>query len=169
MPRGPAQEQVIEDAVAVAGVAPSDIDYMEAHGTGAELGDSIELRAISAVYGRERDAERPLLLGSVKTNIGHTEWASGMTSIIKVVMAMHRGTIPAHLHFRNPNPHFEWDRMPVRVASERIAWPDTNGRLSLAAVNAFGLSGSEERRRIAIPSYAFQRRSFWGRSSNGLR
>ncbi|MCY3660833.1 MAG: SDR family NAD(P)-dependent oxidoreductase [Caldilineaceae bacterium] len=152
VPRGPAQEQVIEDALAVAGVAPSDIDYMEAHGAGTELGDSIELRAISAVYGREREAERPLLLGSVKTNIGHTEWASGMASIIKIVMAMNRRAIPAHLHFRNPNPNFEWDRMPVRVTSEMIAWPDTNGRQSLAAVNAFGLSGSNAH--VILESYA---------------
>ncbi len=152
VPRGPAQEQVIEDALAVAGVAPLDIDYMEAHGAGTELGDSIELRAISAVYGRERAAERPLLLGSVKTNIGHTEWASGMASIIKVVMAMNRGAIPAHLHFRNPNPNFEWDRMPVRVTSEMIAWPDTNGRPPLAAVNAFGLSGSNAH--VILEGYA---------------
>ena len=142
VPRGPAQEQVIEDALAMAGVAPSEIDYMEAHGAGTELGDSIELRAISAIYSQGRDTERPLLLGSVKTNIGHTEWASGMASIIKVVMAMNRGTIPAHLHFRNPNPNFEWDCMPVRVTSEMIPWPDANGRPCLAAVNAFGLSGS---------------------------
>ena len=152
VPRGPAQEQVIEDALAVAGVAPSDIDYMEAHGAGTELGDSIELRAISAVYGRGREAERPLLLGSVKTNIGHTEWASGMASIIKVVMAMNHRTIPAHLHFRNPNPNFEWDRLPVRVIPEMTAWPETNGRPSLAAVNAFGLSGSNAH--IILEGYA---------------
>ena len=152
VPRGPAQEQVIEDALAAAGVAPSDIDYMEAHGAGTELGDSIELRALSAVYGRGRDAERPLLLGSVKTNIGHTEWASGMASIIKVVMAMNRRAIPAHLHFQNPNPNFEWDRMAVRVTSETTAWPETNGRPSLAAVNAFGLSGSNAH--VILEGYA---------------
>ena len=152
VPRGPAQEQVIEDALAVAGVAPSNIDYLEAHGAGTELGDSIELRAISAVYGRGREAERPLLLGSVKTNIGHTEWASGMASIIKVVMAMNHRAIPAHLHFRNPNPNFEWDRMPVRVIPEMTAWPETNGRPSLGAVNAFGLSGSNAH--VILEGYA---------------
>ncbi|MXZ43061.1 MAG: acyltransferase domain-containing protein, partial [Caldilineaceae bacterium SB0666_bin_21] len=142
VPRGPTQEKVIEDALAAAGVAPSDIDYLEAHGAGTELGDSIELRAISAVYGRDREAERPLLLGSVKTNIGHSEWASGMASIIKAVLAMNSGIIPAHLHFRSPNPNFEWEHMPVRITSEMIAWPDTKGRPPLAGVNAFGLSGS---------------------------
>ena len=142
VPRGPTQEKVIEDALAAAGVAPSDIDYLEAHGAGTELGDSIELRAIAAVYGRDREAERPLLLGSVKTNIGHSEWASGMASIIKAVLAMNSGIIPAHLHFRSPNPNFEWEHMPVRITSEMIAWPDTKGRPPLAGVNAFGLSGS---------------------------
>lgn len=123
-------------------MAPLDIDYLEAHGAGTELGDSLELRAIAAVYGRDRKAERPLLLGSVKTNIEHSEWASGMASIIKAVLAMNSGVIPAHLHFRNPNPNFEWARMPVRIISEMIAWPDTKGRPPLAGGNAFGLSGS---------------------------
>ena len=141
-PRGPAQERVIEDALANAGVAPSDVDYMEAHGTGTELGDSIELRALASVYGRGRDAERPLLMGSVKTNIGHTEWAAGMASLIKAVLAMHRGVIPPHLHFRDPNPNFDWERMPVRVTSDTTPWPTPSDRPPLSAVNAFGLSGA---------------------------
>ncbi len=142
VPNGPAQEVVISDALARAGVAPSEVDYLEAHGTGTELGDSIELRAVSAVYGQDRDAEKPLLIGSVKTNIGHLEWASGMASIIKAVLAMNRGVIPAHLHFQQPNPELDWDQMPVKVTSEPTSWPAVPGRPPLAAVNAFGLSGT---------------------------
>ena len=142
VPNGPAQERVMEEALALAGVGPSDVDYLEAHGTGTELGDSIELRALASVYGRDRNADSPLLLGSVKTNIGHTEWASGMASIIKAVLAMQRGVIPAHLHFRNPNPNLDWKQLPVRITSEKIAWPATPDRAPLSAVNSFGLSGT---------------------------
>ena len=142
VPNGPAQERLMEDALARAGVQPSEVDYVEAHGTGTELGDSIELRALSSVYGRGRGAENPLLMGSVKTNIGHAEWAAGMASVIKAVMSMHRGIIPAHLHFQNPSPHFDWDRMPIRITSEMTGWPVVSGRPPLSAVNAFGLSGT---------------------------
>ena len=142
VPNGPAQERLIEEALARAGVAPSEVDYLEAHATGTELGDSIELRAIASAYGQGREAERPLLVGSVKTNIGHSEWAAGMASVIKAVLSMHRGVIPAHLHFREPNPNFDWDRMPIRITSEMTEWPVLPDRPPLAAVNAFGLSGS---------------------------
>ena len=152
VPNGPAQEVVISDALARAGVAPSEVDYLEAHGTGTELGDSIELRAVSAVYGKDRDAEKPLLIGSVKTNIGHLEWASGMASIIKAVLAMNRGVIPAHLHFQQPNPELDWDRMTVRVTSEQTPWPAVSGRAPLAAVNAFGLSGTNAH--VVLEGYA---------------
>ena len=142
VPNGPAQERLIEDALARAGVAPSDVDYLEAHATGTDLGDSIELRAVTSVYGRGREAGRPLLVGSVKTNIGHSEWAAGMAGVMKAVLAMNRGVIPPHLHFREPNPNFDWDRMPVRVTSETTAWPALPDRPPLSAVNAFGLSGA---------------------------
>ena len=142
VPNGPAQERVMEEALARAGVSPADIDYLEAHGTGTELGDSIELRALASVYGRDREPERPLLLGSVKTNIGHAEWASGMASIIKAIMAMGRGVIPAHLHFNEPNPNFDWQQMPVHITSEQTAWPRLPDRPPLSAVNSFGLSGT---------------------------
>ena len=142
VPNGPAQERVMEEALARAGVSPADVDYLEAHGTGTELGDSIELRALASVYGRGREPERPLLLGSVKTNIGHAEWASGMASIIKAIMAMGKGVIPAHLHFNEPNPNFDWQKMPVHITSEQTAWPRLPGRRPLSAVNSFGLSGT---------------------------
>ncbi len=157
VPNGPAQERLIGDALARAGVAPSDVDYLEAHATGTELGDSIELRAVASAYGKGREAGRPLLVGSVKTNIGHSEWAAGMASVMKAVLAMNRGVIPAHLHFEDPNPNFDWDRMPVRVASEMTAWPDSPDRPPLAAVNAFGLSGSNAH--VVLEGY--------GRPANG--
>ena len=123
VPNGPAQERVMEDALARAGIDPAEVDYMEAHGTGTNLGDSIELRALASVYGRGREAERPLLVGSVKTNIGHAEWAAGMASVMKAVMAMHKGVIPAHLHFSEPNPNFDWDRNahPNNLGADAVA------------------------------------------------
>ncbi len=142
VPNGPAQERAMEEALAKAGVAPAEVDYVEAHGTGTELGDSIELRALASVYGKGREAERPLLLGSVKTNIGHTEWSSGMASIIKAVMAMQKGVIPAHLHFNAPNPNFDWRQLPVQITSEQIAWPLAAERPPRSAVNSFGMSGT---------------------------
>ncbi len=142
VPNGPAQERVIEEALAQAGVQPSDVDYLEAHGAGSELGDPIEVQAAAAVYGRERDGDRPLLIGSVKTNIGHLESAAGVAALIKVVLAMRRGLIPKHLHFSDPNPHLDWDRLPVRVVSEATDWPSTPDRPPLAGVSAFGISGT---------------------------
>ena len=142
LPYGPAQERVIEAALLQAGVQPSDVDYLEAHGTGSELGDPIEVQSAAAVYGRARDGDRPLLIGSVKTNIGHLESAAGVAALIKVVLAMRHGLIPKHLNFRNPNPHLDWDRLPVRVVSEAMNWPSTQERQPLAGVSAFGISGA---------------------------
>ncbi len=142
VPNGPAQERVMEDALARAGVDPSKIDYLEAHGTGTDLGDSIELRALASVYRRGRESERPLLVGSVKTNIGHAEWAAGMASVIKSLLAMHKGVIPAHLHFKEPNPNFDWGQMPVTITSKQTPWPLRDGGQPLSAVNSFGLSGT---------------------------
>ena len=130
------------EALAQAGVAPSQVDYLEAHATGSQLGDPIELRAAAAVYGDGRPGDRPLLVGSVKSNIGHAEWAAGVAAFIKTVLSMNRGVVPPHLHLRNPNPHVEWDRIPVRISSEKEAWPIDSGRPPLAGVNAFGLSGT---------------------------
>ena len=142
VPNGPAQESAIEEALSRAGVAPAGVDYLEAHGTASGLGDPIEVRAAAAVYGKGRDAARPLLIGTVKTNIGHLEAAAGVAGIIKVVLAMHRGVIPKHLHFDAPNPHLDWDRLPVRVTSKSTQWPLDGGRPPRAAVSAFGISGT---------------------------
>ena len=142
VPNGPAQERVIEQALSRAGVPPAEVDYLEAHGAGSALGDPIEVQAASAVYGRGREEDRPLLIGSVKTNIGHLETAAGVAGLIKTVLAMRRGRIPRQLHFHDPNPHLDWERLPVRVTSEATDWPLRPDRPPRAAVSAFGVSGT---------------------------
>ena len=142
VPNGPAQERVIEQALSRAGVPPSEVDYLEAHGAGSALGDPIEVQAAAAVYGRGREADRPLLIGSVKTNIGHLETAAGVAGLIKTVLAMKRRLIPRQLHFRDPNPHLDWERLPVRVTAEDTDWPLRPDRPPRAAVSAFGVSGT---------------------------
>lgn len=136
------QERVIEDALARASVAPSQVDYLEAHGTGTKLGDPVEIAAAASVYGRGRDGKRPLLVGSVKTNIGHLAAAAGAAGLIKVLLAMRRGVIPRHLNLSNPNPGIEWEQLPVRVTTAPTEWPDSGGRPALAGVSSFGFSGT---------------------------
>ena len=142
VPSGPSQEWVIEEALKRSNLAPSDIQYLEAHGTGTKVGDPTELRAASAVYGRGREANRPLLIGSVKTNIGHLSAAAGVAGLIKVALAMNRGLIPKHLNFRNPTSRVDWEQLPVRVTTELTDWPLTRGQPARAGVNSFGLSGT---------------------------
>ena len=142
VPNGPAQEQAIEEALLCAAIDPASVDYVEAHGVGTSLGDSIEVRAAAGIYGRDRPPERPLLMGTVKTNFGHLEWAAGVAGLIKTMLAMKRGVIPKHLHFDNPNPRVEWDELPVRITSEATPWPVDGERPPRAAVSAFGLSGT---------------------------
>ena len=142
VPNGIAQEQLLQEALSRAGLAPADVDYVEAHGTGSQLGDPIEVRAVAAVFGRGRDADRPLVLGTAKTNIGHLEAAAGIAGLIKVMLAMKRGIIPRHLHFENPNPHLDWPELPVRVASEAMDWPISADRPPCAGVSAFAISGT---------------------------
>ena len=141
VPNGVAQERVIERALAEAGVAASEVDYLEAHGTGTELGDPVEVAAAAAVYGRGRDPEHPLLIGSVKTNIGHLEGAAGIAGLIKAVLSLRAGLIPKHLHFTCPNPRLDWERLPVRVTDETTPWPAAAHRRR-AAVSSFGYSGT---------------------------
>ena len=142
VPNGPAQERVIEEALTRAGIAPSEVDYLETHGTGSEMGDPIEVRAAAAVYGRGRDPDRPLLIGSVKPNIGHLESAAGVTGLIKVVLAMQGMVIPPQPDFRTPSPLIEWDKLPVGVTAEATQWPLVPGRPPRAGVSAFGISGA---------------------------
>ena len=142
VPNGPAQERVIEEALSRAGIVPSEVDYLEAHGGGSELGDPIEVQAAATVYGKGREADRPLLIGSVKTNIGHLEPAAGVAALIKAVLAMKQGMIPKHLNFEEPSPHIDWDRLPVQVTSELTDWPSHPDRPPRAGVSAFGISGT---------------------------
>ena len=142
VPNGPAQERVIEEALARGSVSPEEVDYLEAHGAGSGFGDPIEVQAAAAVYGRGRAADRPLLIGSVKTCIGHLEPAAGVASLIKTLLAMKRGVIPQNLHFEEPNPHLEWDRLPVQVVAAMTDWPSHPDRPPRAGVSAFGISGT---------------------------
>ena len=141
-PNGPAQKRVMQDSLARAGIDARDVDYLEAQGVGSQFGDPIELNAIADIYGGGRAPAHPLFVGSVKTNIGHLEWASGIASLIKVVLAMQRRMIPKNLHFNTPNPHFDWEHQALRVNSETTPWPPTPDRQPVAAVNTFGLSGA---------------------------
>jgi acyl transferase domain-containing protein len=139
VPNAAAQEAVIRRALAAADVAPHEVGYVEAHGTGTALGDPIEVRALARVLGEGRSAERPLWLGSVKTNVGHLEAAAGVVGLMKAVLAVERGAIPPHLHLRQPNPYIPWAELPVRVATELTPWPA--GR-RLAGVSSFGFGGT---------------------------
>ena len=142
VPNGPAQERLIEEALAQAGLLPAEVDYLEAHATGSELGDSIEIQAAAAAYGRARDAKHPLLVGTVKANLGHLEAAAGIAGLIKVILAMQRRTIPGHIHFQNPNPLIAWDKLPVHVIPEPMDWPHDAERPPRAGISAFGISGT---------------------------
>ncbi|MCB9896965.1 MAG: SDR family NAD(P)-dependent oxidoreductase [Planctomycetes bacterium] len=139
VPNGKAQEDVIRRALRDAGLRPDEIDYVEAHGTGTSLGDPIEIAALDAVFGPGR--ERPLLVGSVKTNIGHSEPAAGVAGLIKVVLALRHAALPPHLHLREPNPHVPWDKSVVRVPLETTPWP-AGPRPRIAGVSSFGFGGT---------------------------
>ena len=141
VPNGGAQQRLIATALARAGLAGGDVDYLEAHGTGTPLGDPIEVQAAGAAYGAARDADRPLLMGSVKTNIGHTESASGAAGLIKVVLSLQHGVLPQSLHFDKPSPHIPWGSLPVRVVDEATPWEPT-GRPRRAGVSSFGFTGT---------------------------
>lgn len=141
VPNGPAQERMLKSALDNAGLKPLEIDYIEAHGTGTPIGDPIEVGALGSVLCAGRDPAKPLRIGSLKTNIGHAEAAAGIGGLLKVITCMKSETIYPQLHFNDPNPGIDWDRLPLRVVSEAEPWPrrETPRR---AGVSAFGFSGT---------------------------
>ena len=140
-PNGPSQEAVIGAALANAGLRPADVDYVEAHGTGTSLGDPIEIRALGGVIGAGRAADHPLLVGSLKTNVGHLESAAGIAGLMKVVLSLENELLPRHLHFKNPNPHIDWGAFPLSIVTEERPWR-RGTRRRIAGVSSFGFSGT---------------------------
>ncbi|MEP5152677.1 type I polyketide synthase [Planktotalea sp.] len=139
VPNGPAQERVVRSALDDAGLAPEDVGYIEAHGTGTPLGDPIEVHALSNTLCKNRGEDNPLLIGSSKTNIGHLESAAGSAALIKVILAMQNDQLPPHLHFKEWNPHIDLGDSPIEVVKELRDWPKGN---RVAGVSSFGISGT---------------------------
>ncbi|WP_019548500.1 type I polyketide synthase [Streptomyces sulphureus] len=151
VPNGEAQQEVIRAALDSAGLTPAQIGYVEAHGTGTPLGDPIELRALDAVLGRGRPADRPLLVGSVKTNIGHLEAAAGIAGLFKALFSVRYGRVPAHLHLKEPNPNLDWDKLAIEVPTTGTPLPEDARH---AGVSSFGASGTNVHVIVSAPPEA---------------
>ncbi|HSR49173.1 MAG TPA: polyketide synthase, partial [Acidobacteriota bacterium] len=140
-PNGRAQQALLRRALANGGVKPHEVDFVEAHGTGTSLGDPIEAGALLSVLGRERPSDHPLLLGSVKANLGHLEGAAGIAGLIKTVLCLQHAEIPPQLNFKEPNSHIAWDKGALSVPTQPTPWP-RNGHNRRAGVSSFGFSGT---------------------------
>ncbi|WP_050432979.1 type I polyketide synthase [Chondromyces crocatus] len=140
-PNQKAQEDLVRAACQRAGVAPGEVQYVEAHGTGTALGDPIEVKALGAVLAEGRAAGTPATIGSVKTNLGHTEAAAGIAGLIKVALSLHHEALPASLHFEQPNPHIPFETLPLRVQKKLASWP-RGAQRRLAGVSSFGFGGT---------------------------
>jgi acyl transferase domain-containing protein/acyl carrier protein len=141
VPNGPAQQDVIRNALRNAGVTAAAVDYVEAHGTGTALGDPIELTALGEVFA-DRQGGRPLLVGSAKTNIGHMEAAAGVGGLIKVILQLQRGAIAPHLHLTRPSSRIAWSRLPIAIPTQLLPWPASDEKKRIAGVSSFGFSGT---------------------------
>ena len=141
VPNGPSQVAVIRQALANGGVNPADVSYIEAHGTGTSLGDPQEVEALGKVFGRTHSQEQPLIIGSAKTNIGHTEGAAGVAGVMKLVLQLQHQQIAPSLHFNEPNPYINWSQLPLQVSTKLTSW-ETNGKSRIAGVSSFGFSGT---------------------------
>ena len=164
VPNPAAQEAVIREAIDNAGITPADLGYVEAHGTGTPIGDPAELVALGNVFRGCRNAEDPIVVGSVKTNVGHLELAAGVAGLIKTVLALDHREIPPHLHFVKPTPLVDWEQLPLHVPTKGLDWEPRNGR-RLAGVSSYGFSGTnvhvilEEAPESPRPERPFQRPS----------
>ena len=179
VPNGSAQQALIREALVNAGVEPSQIDYVEAHGTGTSLGDPIEVQALAAVLRERRSRENTLRLGSVKTNIGHLEAASGIAGLIKVVLSLQEEEIPPHLHLRQLNPHVDWNQLPLQIPTTGTEWRRKQERRRIAGISSFGFSGTnahvvveegpERAEGVTEPEVPVHLLSLSGKSEAGLR
>lgn len=171
VPNGPAQAHVIRAALNDAGIRPAEVAYVEAHGTGTNLGDPIEIYALDSVYSNHRERDNKLWVGSVKTNIGHTESAAGIAGLLKVVAMLQQGMILPQIHLQRLNQQVEWDQIPIQIATELMPWPEHYQR-KIAGVSSFGLGGSnahiilEQAAEADIDlllrrSAPFKRQSYW--------